>query len=187
MLKRVTTFALALALGFPLAASGGHLREMAGCKPDSDDPVVSREGLLTAHMVCDRLLVEIPDSIYDRDMLLSTEFAAISGGANFIAPGTLVSNRLVRVVQRGNKVNLEEMKYDIASEREAGITRGVEATTLPTVLRTFDIVGRGLKGEAIVDVTPMFVTEPARAFALGFMKYFGMSEVDSKRSYIEDV
>ena len=107
---------------------------MAGCKPDVDTAVVSREGLFTVHMVCDRLLVEIPDSLYERDMLLNTEFAAISGGSDFIAPGTLVSNRAIRLNQRGNKVNIESMKYDIVSEREAGIERAVEATTLPTLL-----------------------------------------------------
>ena len=50
------------------------------------------------------------------------------------------------------------------------IERAVEATTLPVLLRTFDIVGYGRKGEAIIDVTPHFVSEPPRGFAFGFMK-----------------
>ncbi len=187
MLKRVSMFALTLVLGLPVMAGGTSLRELAGCKPGSDDPVVSREGLFTAHMVCDHLLIEIPESLYERDMLVSTEFAAISGGTDFIAPGTLVSNKIVRLIRRGNKVNFEGVKYDIASERERGIGRAVEATTLPTLLRTFEILGRGLKGEAVIDITPMFVTEPPRGFALGFMKYFGTQEIDPKRSYIEGV
>jgi hypothetical protein len=187
MLKSMSMSALTLMLGLPLASGAANLREMAGCKPDVDAPIVSREGLFTAHMVCDHLLLEIPDSLYDRDMLLSTEFAAISGGSDFIAPGTLVSNRAIRLNQRGNRVNIEDVKYDIVSEREPGIERAVEAITLPTLLGTFDILGRGAKGDAIVDLTPMFVTEPPRGFALGFMKYFGTKEIDAKSSYIESV
>ncbi len=33
----------------------------------------------------------------------------------------------------------------------------------------------------------MFVIEPPRAFALGFMKHFGMRDIDPERSYIEGV
>src|SRR4051812_28230810 len=186
MLKSVLMLS-ALMLALPMASDAANLRELAGCKPDVDAPVVSREGLFTVHMVCDRLLFEIPDSLYDRDILLSTEFAAISGGSDFIAPGTLVSNQVVHLNRRGTKVNIEGMKYDIVSERGPGIERAVEATTLPTLLGTFDILGRGTKGEAIVDLTPMFVTEPAKGFALGFMKYFGTKEIDAKNSYIESV
>jgi Met-zincin/Domain of unknown function (DUF5117)/Domain of unknown function (DUF5118) len=187
MLRCASKLVASLALALPLSAAAMDLRELAGCKPGAEDPVVSREGLFTAHMVCDRLLLEVPAALYGRDMLISTEFAAISGGADFIAPGTLVSNRVVRLTERGNKVNVEGLKFDIASDREAGIERAVEATTLPTLLRTFDVLARGPKGEALIDLTPMFVTEPPRGFAFGFMKYFGTSEIDPRRSYIEAV
>ena len=179
--------AIALTLGLSQAAGAANLRDLAGCKPGSDDAVVSREGLFTTHVVCDHLLLEIPDSMYDRDMLLNTEFAAVSGGADLIAPGTVVDNRVVRWTRRGNTVNLEKITYDISATSDAEIEHGVEATTLPTLLRTFEIVGQGLKGEAVIDITPLFVTEPPRAFALGFMKHFGTQEIDPKRSYIEAV
>ncbi len=187
MLKRVLTFAIALLLGLPVAAGAMSLRELAGCKPGSDDPVVTREGLFTVHTACDHLLLEIPDSVYGRDMLANTEFAAVSGGANLIAPGTLVDNHVVRWVRRGNKVNLEVVTYEIAAGQGEGIERAVEATMLPTLLRTFEIVGRGLKGEAIIDITPLFVTEPPAGFALGFMKHFGTQQIDPRRSYIDSV
>ena len=187
MLKSTCAIAVALMLGLAQAVGAASLRELAGCKPGSDDPVVSREGLFTTHMVCGHLLLEIPDSLYDRDMLLNTEFAAVSGGADFIAPGTLVDNRVVRWTRRGNTVSLENITHDIAGMRDAEIEHGIEATSLPTLLRTFEIVGQGLKGEAVIDITPVFVTEPPKAFALGFMKHFGTQDIDPRRSYIEAV
>ncbi len=88
MLKYVLTLALTLAFGLPHTAGAVTLRDLAGCKPGADEPVVTREGLFTVHLVCDHLLFEIPEAMYNRDMLLNTEFAALSGGSNFIAPGT---------------------------------------------------------------------------------------------------
>ena len=183
----VLKFAVALALALPVAAGAMSLRDLAGCKPGSDDAVITREGLFTVHTVCDHLLIEIPQSVYGRDMLFNTEFAAVSGGANLIAPGTLVDNHVVRWVRRGNKVDLEVLQYEIAAGQSEEFERAVEATTLPTLLRAFDIVGRGPKGEAIIDVTPLFVSEPPPGFAVGFMKYYGTQQIDPKRSYIDSV
>ncbi len=188
MLKYVFTLALALVFGLPVTAGAVTLRDLAGCKPGADDPIVTSTGLVTAHLVCDRLLLELPEAIYGRDLLLNTEFAALSGGSNFIAPGTVVDNRVVRFVRRGkNKVDLVMVTYEIAAARTSGLERAVEANSLPTTLRSFDVVGRGAQGEAIVDITPGFVKEPPRGFALGFMKHFGMREIDPARSHIESV
>jgi hypothetical protein len=163
------------------------LRELAGCKAGVDARVVTREGLFRVHLVCDRLLLEIPESVYGRDLLLNTEFAAISEGSDFIAPGTLVDNRVVRFVRRGNNVNMVVVKYEIAAARTPGIERSVEASTLPTLIWAFEVLGHGARGEAIIDLTPLFVSAPPRAFALGFMKHFGMRDINPARSYIEGV
>ncbi len=132
-------------LGLTAPAGAVNLRDLAGCKPGADDQLVTREGLFTVHLVCDHLLFEIPEKLYNRDMLLNTEFAALSGGSDFIAPGTLVDNRVVRWIKRGNKVNLVVVKYEIAANRAAGIERAVEANSLPSLVKVFDIVGKGAR------------------------------------------
>ena len=124
--------------------------------------------------------------MYNRDMLLNTEFAALSGSSEFIAPGTLVDNRVVRFVRRGNKVQLVGVNYEIASARAPGIERSVEASSLPTILKVFNIVARGSGGDAVIDVTPLFASPP-RAFAIGFIKHFGVRDIDPERSYIDGV
>jgi hypothetical protein len=188
MWKHVLITISALALGLPAAAGAITLRDLAGCKPGDDDPIVTSTGLLTAHLVCDHLLFELPETIYGRDLLLNTEFAAISGGSNFIAPGTVVDNRVVRFVRRGNnKVDLVMVTFEISSGRSAGLHRAVEANSLPTKLRSYEVVGRGELGEAIVDMTPGFTKESPRGFALGFMKHFGMRDIDPARSHIAGV
>ena len=154
------TLTLAVLLGLSSAAGSVDLRDLAGCKPGSDDPIVTHEGLFKVHMVCDHLLLEIPDRMYKRDMLLNTEFAGLSGSSSFIAPGTVVDNRVVRWVRRGNKVGLVVVEYEIASARAPGIERAVEATSLPSIVKVFNIVGRGSGGDAVIDVTALFTSPP---------------------------
>ena len=182
-----TLCALALVLAAPLASGAVAVRDLAGCKPGADDPMVTSDGMFRVYLVCDHLLLQIPDRMYGRDLLLNTEFAGISGGSESISPGTLVDSRVVRIIRRGAKVNVVAVKFEIASARAPGIARGVEATSLNTVMQSVDIVGRESNGEAVIDVTPMFVIKPPPAFAIGFMKQFGMSEIDPGRSFIDKV
>ena len=77
------TLAFAVLLDLSSAAGAVVLRDLAGCKPGSDDPIVTHEGLFKVHVVCDHLLLEIPDRMYNRDMLLNTEFAALVGQFRF--------------------------------------------------------------------------------------------------------
>ena len=184
MLRLFPMLALGVLAALPSHAAS-NLREIAGCKPGADDAVITREGLLTIHLLCDRLLAEIPASLYRRQLLLNTEFAAVSGGAGAVAPGTVVDNRVVQFVQRGSRVFLEELSFEISASPEPGLERGVEQTNLFGLLRSFDILGHGPGGEAIIDMGAFFVADPPKAFALGFMKHYGMREIDSKRSYID--
>ena len=187
MLKSVSMAALALMFGLPLASGAANLREMAGCKPDVDTSVVSREGLFTAHVVCDRLLIEIPDSLYDRDMLLSTEFAAISGGSDFIAPGTLVSNRAIRLNQRGNKVNIESCEVRHRLGARGGHRARCRGDHSPDIAGDVRHSGARRKRRSHNRPDSDVRHRATPGFALGFMKYFGTKEIDAKSSYIESV
>jgi len=187
MFKRMFfTLTVVVSLGLSSAVGSVDLRDLAGCKPGSDDPVVTQVGLFSVHLVCDQLLLEIPDRMYNRDMLLNTEFAGLSGSSEFIAPGTLVDNRVVRWVRRGKKVGLVIVNFEIASARTPGIERAVEASSLPTIVKVFNVVGRGTGGDAVINVTPLFASPPS-GFAIGFMKHFGVRDIDPERSFIHGV
>jgi len=186
LFQLVHTLALVLAVGAPTAHAALDLRAIAGCKPGADDQVVTRDGLFTVHFVCDHLLDRDPGAAYKRELLFNTEFAEVSAGTELIAPGTVVDNRVVRLVRRGMRVFVEEVRFEVSSQMEPGIERAVEETTLHGVVRAFDILGRGRRGESVIDITQLFVTDPPKAFALGFMKHFGMKDIDPRRSYIDN-
>ena len=144
--------------------------------------------MLTVHVICDRVIFEIPPHGLDRDLLVNTEFAALSTGSDFVAPGSVVDNRVVRLIRLGNKILLEDVRYEIlAREEQPNLQRGVEAASLRTVIRVFDIIGEGPDGAPQIDVTSVFTSEVPAGFALDLMRHFHMRAVDPKRSYVQTV
>ncbi len=69
MKKHFTKYLAAWVLALPMAAGAVTIRDLAGCKPGADEPIVTREGLFQVHLACDHLLLEIPDSMYNRDII----------------------------------------------------------------------------------------------------------------------
>ncbi|HTS53927.1 MAG TPA: zinc-dependent metalloprotease [Burkholderiales bacterium] len=161
--------------------------EVAPCRPNMPERMVSLPGLFTLHVVCDHVLFEIPLTMLDRDMLLNTEFAALSTGSDYVAPGSVVDSRVVRWVRRGNKVYLENVRYEMWAPNMANLQRGVEDASLRTVLRAFDAVAEGNDGTPIIDVTGLFATDVPDGFGREYKQHFHMTAVDPKRSYIQSV
>jgi uncharacterized protein DUF4953/uncharacterized protein DUF5117/uncharacterized protein DUF5118 len=161
--------------------------EVAPCRPNMPERMVSLPGLFTLHVVCDHVLFEIPLAMLDRDMLLNTEFAALSTGSDYVAPGSVVDSRVVRWVRRGNKVYLENVRYEMWAPNMANLQRGVEDASLRTVLRAFDAVAEGNEGTPIIDVTGLFATDVPDGFGREYKQHFHMTAVDPKRSYIQTV
>jgi hypothetical protein len=174
-------------LGCAATAQAMKASEVAPCRPNMPERMVSLPGLVTVHVVCDHVLLEIPLAMLDRDMLLNTEFAALSTGSDYVAPGSVVDSRVVRWVRRGNKVYLENVRYEMWAPNMANLQRGVEDASLRTVIRAFDAVAEGTDGNPIIDVTGLFATDVPDGFGREYKQHFHMTAVDPKRSYIQSV
>ena len=98
-----------------------------------------------------------------------------------------MDNRVIRLVRRGNKIYLEDVRYEIWAGTQANLQRGVEAASLRTVMRAFDIIREGKGGAPIIDITGILVSEVPAGFALDLMRHFRMRAVDPRRSYIQTV
>jgi len=168
-------------------ASGGAAAVVSSCAPGKEPKTQTLVGMLTVHVICDRVIFEIPVRGLNRDLLVNTEFAALSTGSDFVAPGSVVDNRVVRLIRLGNKIYLEDVRYEILAPEQPNLQRGVEAASLRTVLRVFDIIGEGPGGDPQIDVTSIFTSEVPAGFALDLMRHFHMRAVDPKRSYVQTV
>ncbi len=178
--------AIVLALLRP-SAFGATQAIVSSCPPGKEPQTQTLTGLLTVHVICDRVIFEIPLGGLNRDILVNTEFAALSTGTDFVAPGSVVDNRVVRLIRLGNKIFLEDVRYEILAREQPNLQRGVEAASLRTVIRVFDIIGEGPAGEPQIDVTSVFTSEVPAGFALDLMRHFHMRAVDPKRSYVQTV
>src|SRR6185295_11035532 len=118
-----------LAALFCRSAFGGATAIVASCPPGQEKSQTLK-GMVTVHVVCDHVLFEIPQVAFGRDILINTEFAAMSTGSDFVAPGSVADNRVVRFIRRGNKVYLEDVRYELWARQQPNLQRGVEAASL---------------------------------------------------------
>ena len=84
-------------------AQARTIGEMIPCNPNLSKDVRTLPGLFQVHVVCDRVLFEIPPDKLARDMLINVELAALSTGTDYVAPGSVAANVVMRWVRRGNK------------------------------------------------------------------------------------
>jgi hypothetical protein len=186
-MRRVVLLTAILMVLFCRTALGGAQALVSSCPPGKEPQKQTLVGMLTVHVICDRVIFEIPLRGLNRDILVNTEFAALSTGSDFVAPGSVVDNRVVRLIRLGNKIYLEDVRYEILAQEQPNLQRGVEAASLRTVIRVFDIIGEGPGGEPQIDVTSVFTSEVPAGFALDLMRHFHMRAVDPKRSYVQTV
>ncbi len=161
--------------------------KVASCAQGKPPSIQTLQGMFTVHIVCDRLLFEIPAHMLNREILANTEFAALSSGSDFVAPGSAVDNRVIRLVRVGNKVYLEDVRYEISAAKQSNLQRGVESASLRPVIRAFDVIRDGKNGAPVIDITGILVSEVPAGFALDLMRHFKMRAVDPRRSYIQTV
>jgi hypothetical protein len=185
-MRGIAVVGVVLATIFSPAAFGAAAK-VASCPPGRPPNIQSLQGMFTVHVVCDRVMFEIPPAMLNRDILANTEFAALSSGTDFVAPGSAVDNRVIRLTRQGNKIYLEDVRYEIWARPQSNLQRGVEAASLRQALRAFDIIREGKGGAPIIDITGILVTEVPAGFALDLMRQFHMRMVDPRRSYVQSV
>ena len=151
---------------------------VASCPAGMDQKVETVAGMFKVHVICDHVMFEIPAAMLHRDMLVNTEFAALSTGSNFVAPGSVVDNRVIRWVRRGNKLYLEDVRYEMWAQNMTSLQRGLKSASLHTVIKAFDIIMEGPGNAPVIDITAFFVSEVPDGFALEFMQYFRMNAID---------
>src|SRR6185436_8471943 len=187
MRKFLALIALLFAAGVCRDSLAMTVAMVTSCPAGMDQKVETVTGMFKVHVICDHVMFEIPVNMLNHDMLVNTEFAALSTGSDYVAPGSVVDNRVIRWVRRGNKLYLENVRYEMWAQDMTSLQRGVESASLRTVIKAFEIIMEGPEHAPVIDITGLFVSEVPDGFALEFMQYFHMNAIDAKRSFIETV
>jgi hypothetical protein len=149
----------------------------------------SDEGLFTVHKVDQDYFFEIPDSLFNREMLMVTRIAQTAQGIGF--GGGKQNEQVLRWQRKGDKVNLRVVSYDIAAADSLPIYEAVVNSNFEPILYSFDVKAYkkdSIHNNTVIDVTDLFQKDVE---ALGLQsrrrKPYKISRLDDNRSYIDTI
>ncbi len=153
------------------------------------DAAITRRGLLTVHMVGDKWYFEIPDSLFGREMMLTTRFAKIAGGGGTYA-GEMESRQSV-IWERGpyRKVFLRVVTTLAAADTASDIYKAVSASNLSPIAGAFDIRAFSKdSARTVIEVTDFFKSE-AQPVALGpgTKRRFNLGTQAADKTFIQTI
>ncbi|MEE3243249.1 MAG: DUF5117 domain-containing protein, partial [Bacteroidota bacterium] len=148
---------------------------------------VSDSGLFTVHKVEDDYFYEIPDSLFNREMLMVTRIAKTATGIGF--GGGKANTQVLRWEKKNKKVLLRVVSHEIFAADSLPIHEAVSNSNFEPVLFSFDVKNINKDSTAtVVQVNDLFSDDVQ---ALGLPGYYRESykvrNVDKGRGYIESL
>ncbi|WP_455169467.1 DUF5117 domain-containing protein, partial [Aegicerativicinus sediminis] len=166
-------------------------------KPGKDDiqpyakvitkDAVSDEGLFKVHKIDEKFFYEIPDSLFEREMLMVTRIAKTASGLGF--GGGKQNEQVLRWQKRDKKVVLRVVSHNVTASDSLPIHEAVVNSNFEPVLYTFPIKAFSKDSTAtVIEVTPLFENDIK---PLGLPQFrreaLKVSRMESNQSYIESI
>ncbi|WP_286760450.1 zinc-dependent metalloprotease [Salegentibacter sp. UBA1130] len=149
----------------------------------------SDEGLFTVHRVDDKYFYEIPDSLFNREMLTVTRIAKTATGIGF--GGGKQNTQVHRWQKKDGHVLLRVVSHEIYAADSLPVHEAVVNSNFEPVLQRFPIktVGKdSVNKTTVIEVTDLY-TKDVQALGLrdGTRKQYKVSRLDDSRSYIDTI
>ena len=150
------------------------------------DQAVTDEGLLTLHALEDgqKLLAEIPDSLFGEEFLLVSRVSRAPEGGGY--GGQKAATQVVRLNRVGRRVLLRTVSYSTVAADSLPIAEAVRNARFEPVLAAMDVLALGEdSASVVVDWTPLFTTDvPAIGLPGGAREEYKVRSLDAARSFI---
>jgi hypothetical protein len=157
------------------------------------EKAISHPGLFTVHKVEDKWYFEIPDSLFGRDILVSTRYDRTSPGGNY--GGEQVSQESIRW-EKGpaHTVFLNVMTIvNVAADSSQPIALAVRNSNMNPIAAAFDVRAYGKSadsssGTVVIEVTDFFKgdNQPV-SLTPAIKRRFNLTGLSPERSYIESI
>ena len=148
---------------------------------------VSDLGLFTTHLVGDNFYYEIPDSLFNREMLMVTRISKTASGIGF--GGGKQNTQVLRWEKKNKKVLLRVVSHQVVAADSLPIHEAVVNSNFEPILYSFDIKAFGKDSNSTVIQINKFFEEDVKA--IGFPNYrrktFKITGIDKSRCYIESI
>lgn len=147
----------------------------------------SDEGLFTVHTLDDKFFYEIPDSLFEREMLMVTRIAKTANGLGF--GGGKQNEQVLRWQRKDKKVVLRVVSYNVFAADSLPVHEAVKNSNFEPVLYTFPIKAIGKDSTStVIDVTPLFEKDVKSLGLPNFRRRpYKVTRLESNKSFIESV
>ncbi|MBT8281243.1 MAG: zinc-dependent metalloprotease [Muriicola sp.] len=162
--------------------------------PEPYDKVITKEavtdsGLFDVHVVDDSHFYEIPDSLFNREMLMVSRISKTASGIGF--GGGKINTQVLRWEKKPKKVLLRVVSYDVVAADSLPVHEAVVNSNFEPVLYSFDIKAfkkDSLNPATVIQVDELF-TKDVQALGMPdrLKKRYKATRLDADRSYLESL
>jgi hypothetical protein len=166
-------------------------------KPGKNDPkpydkVITKDaksdvGLFTVHTLDDKYYYEIPDSLFNREMLMVTRISKTASGLGF--GGGKQNEQVLRWEKKGKKVIVRVVSYNVVAADSLPVSEAVVNSNFEPVLYTFPIKAFSKDSTStVIDATPLFEKDVKSLGLPSFRrKPYQITRLESDKSFIENI
>ncbi len=158
------------------------------------DKVITKEavtdnGLFDVHVVDDKHYYEIPDSLFNREMLMVSRISKTASKIGF--GGGKINTQVLRWEKKDKKVLLRVVSHDVVAADSLPVHEAVVNSNFEPVLYAFEIKAfkkDSLHPATVIEVDDIF-TKDTKAFGMPdrYRKRYKISRLDTDRSFIENI
>ena len=147
----------------------------------------SDKGLFIVHRIDDKYFYEIPDSLFDREMLMVTRIAKTASGIGF--GGGKQNTQVLRWQKKGKKVLLRVVSHNVVADEDLPIHEAVVNSNFEPILFSFPIKTISKDSlNTVIDATDLFAKDVK---ALGLPDYrrkqYKAGRPEADKSFIESI
>lgn len=153
------------------------------------DKAVTKKGLYTVHQVDDKWYFEIPDSLFNRETMMTTRYSKVAGGGGVYA-GELENSETIEWEKGPNKNVLLRVVTTISqADSTTDIYKAVTSSNLNPIAGSFEIKAIGKDSNSVViDVTDFFKGDNAPVSLNAYTKKrFNLAAIQADKSYIAHI
>ncbi|MDO5607099.1 MAG: zinc-dependent metalloprotease [Capnocytophaga sp.] len=147
----------------------------------------TKKGLFTVHKVGDKYYYEIPDSLFNKEMLIVTRISKTATGIGW--GGEEANSQVVRWEKNDKKVLLRMVSHRIVANDSLPIYEAVVNSNVEPILASFDVKARSKDSLAtVIEVNAMY-SQDTKPFGLPdhYRRAYKVANLDAGRSYISEM
>ncbi|MGF1559719.1 MAG: zinc-dependent metalloprotease [Flavobacteriaceae bacterium] len=150
---------------------------------------ISQKGLFNVHQVGEKYYFEIPDSLFNREILVVTRFIKTPSGAGNYGGEKISENTIIFEKGPTKNVFLRIATLVSAADEDDAISKAVNNANITPILEAFEIkASDDRKASHLIDVTDFLNSEnPLLALSGSQKDSYKLLQIEKNKSYIKQI